>query len=150
MTYNPELETQLRVWSGGDEVLFPEGSAFVVSASLDFIDGALRTRRTVNGALRVQSNPAFRKYRLTLSCSAQFLPVLMGLDPTEPVEVWSPLVVRERGVTPSRPAVPGSVAVEAGYVEYRPILTGYFTELPSQSGEEWQSADTWSFSVEEA
>lgn len=150
MTYDPELETQLRVFQDGEEIPFPEGSAFLVSGTIDFIEGALRHRRTVNGDLRVQADPAFRKLRLTLSCSDKMLPALMTINPALPVVIWSPVVLRERGATPSRPAVSGSVRAEGGVVEYRPILTGYLTELPSQSEEEWQSSASWSFTMEEA
>lgn len=148
--YDPELQTHFRLWLDGEEVPFPEGSARFVQGSIEPIDGAVSSRRTVNGTLRVQADPAFRKFRLTVSCTDSMLPALFGIDPTAVATIWSPVVVRERGTTPSRTPVSGSLVAEDDWIEYRPILTGYLTSIPSLSEPEWQSDASWSLVFEES
>lgn len=148
--YDPELQTHFRLWLDGEEVPFPEGSARFVQGSIEPIDEAVYARRTVNGNLRVQADPAFRKFRLTVSCTDSMLPALFCIDPTAVATVWSPVVVRERGTTPSRTPVSGSLVAEDDWIEYRPILTGYLTSIPSLSEPEWQSDASWSMVFEES
>lgn len=148
--YDPELQTHFRLWLDGEEVPFPEGSARFVNGTIDPIDEAVSSRRTVNGTLRIQADPAFRKFRLTVSCTDAMLPALFGIDPRQVATVWSPVAVRERGNSPSRTPVPGSLASQDGWIEYRPVLTGYLTTIPSLSESEWQSDANWSLVFEES
>jgi hypothetical protein len=148
--YDPELQTHFRLWLDGEEVPFPEGSARFVQGSIEPISEAVSSRRTVNGTLRVQADPAFRKFRLTVSCTDSMLPALFGIDPTQVAVIWSPVVVRERGTTPSRTPVSGSLVAQDDWIEYRPILTGYLTSIPTLSEPEWQSDASWSLVFEES
>lgn len=150
MTYNPDLETQLRLFVDGNEIPFPEKSSLFVSCSIAFIDQASRLRRTVNGTLVSTARPQFRKRRVTLSASDRILPATYGIAPDALCVVHCPIVVRERGNTPTSAAVPGSVLVgpEGEWVEYRPLITGRV--LPGEMNEtEWQSSAGWSLTVEE-
>ncbi|MGR3315374.1 hypothetical protein [Roseovarius indicus] len=150
MTYDAEKETQLRLWVDGQETPFPEGSALFVQTQLEYIDAASRLRRTVNGRLVSTADPAFRKFRITLSGSDRILPAIAGIPPDAAATVHCPIVIRERGAIPSRGAVPGSVFVgpNSEWVEYRPVFECLVLP-PSMSETEWESSASWSLVLEE-
>lgn len=150
MTYNPDQETQLRLWVEGQEILFPGKSALFVQSAIEYVDGASRLRRTANGRLVSTANAAFRKLRLTLSAADKILPAIAGIQQDAPATVHCPIVLREPGDTPSRPAVPESILVspEGDWVEYRPILECLVVVGP-MSETEWESNASWSLTLEE-
>lgn len=142
-------DTDLKLFrSTGEEIPFPEGSAMFIHASLDPISASAKLARTANGVLVDLSDPAYRKYSLSLSADDVRLPALANLWRGERFTVECPICLRERGTTPSRPVVPGTVALGDGWVEYRPILDALLTDN-SLSETEGQGAASWSLSFEE-
>ena len=132
----------------GDTIQMPVGSAFGVSAKLRGI-GSGGTRRTVNARLVALGNPAFRKFAGSISASDMILPPIFDLYENQQVTVEWPTLVRERGATPSRPPVPGTLSSCNGWIEYRPILTCLVTQPPEMSEEEWSGTASWSLELEE-
>jgi hypothetical protein len=150
MTYDATKETQLSLWIDGEEIPFPEGSALFVQTQLEYIDSASSLRRTVNGRLVSTADPAFRKFRITLSGSDRILPAIAGIAPDASAKIHCPIVIRERGTVPSRDAVPESVLVgpNSDWVEYRPIFECLVSST-SMSETEWESSASWSLVLEE-
>lgn len=150
MTFDAEKETQLRLWVDDQEIPFPDGSALFVQTTLEYIDSASRLRRTVNGRLVSTADAAFRKFRITLAGSDRILPAIAGIAPDAPAILHCPLVIRERGSVPSRPAIPESILVATNleWVEYRPIFECLVLP-PSMSETEWESSASWSLVLEE-
>lgn len=150
MSYNAEKETQLRLWVEGQEILFPDGSALFAKSSIGWIDGSSRLRRTVNGRLVSTANSAFRKLRLTLSAADKILPAIAGIRQDAEATVHCPIVLREPGNTPARPAVPGSILVgpDGDWVEYRPVLE-CLVIVGDMDETEWESSAAWSLTLEE-
>lgn len=149
----PTPETNLRIFvrPSMEEIVFPDNSATFVDYQLEQIDEGVQLVRDVNGNLRDLSNPAFRKYRLTLSATDNWLPALGNLWAGQVVDVELPEAIAERGATPSRTAVSGTIVVSGGYVRYRPRLTMMIAKAPSLSGVEFRGkAAGWTIELEEA
>ena len=143
-------ETELRIFtSSGDEVPMPEGTARFMDVSLRPIREASTLEYDVNGTLVNLSDPAFDKFSLSLSASGVELPAVAAMPLGELFEVEIPLVLRERGSSPSRPAVAGSVAAGAGWVEYRPRLSCRLDDRPL-SGTEGAAETSWTLQFLEA
>lgn len=145
-------ETKLRIFMrpSGNEIVFSNNSATFVRESLVPISEGTQIVRDVNGNLRSLGNTAFRKYRLSLSCNDNRLPPLSNLWASQVVDVEMSTVIAERGTTPSRTAVAGTVSVIGSRVEYRPRLTMMITRPPELSDVEWQGgAAGWSMELEE-
>ena len=143
-----ETALRLTMTDTGEEIVFPDGSAFGVETDLQLIGSGNRLRRTVNAKLVNISDPAFDKFLVTLSASDMILPAIAGLRHGDAVTVECPLVIRERGATPSRPAVPGTVSTGPGWVEYRPVLD-CLVDDPVMSERESKAEASWSLRLEE-
>lgn len=112
---------------------------------------AAQTDRTINGALKDISNPAFRKYSSKITCTDVDAPPLDNLWPgmTVTVECAASLVyeVGNPG-SPNRPEVSGSSYTQGNYTFYRPVLTMLIMPF-SESFEEWKGDVIWELSLEE-
>ncbi|MBM3605046.1 MAG: hypothetical protein FJX25_09890 [Alphaproteobacteria bacterium] len=148
MTYDPTLETQMRLWVNEEEIVFPDKSALFIKTSIAPIEGAVKFRRTVNGTLVNMSNPAFNKWIVSVSGTDKILPALADVPPGAQAMLYLPTVVREAGPLPRRQPVPGSLISSPQGIEYRPIVYGAIIINP-MSDTEWMSDVEWSFDVEE-
>ncbi|MCG6111564.1 MAG: Ig domain-containing protein [Paracoccus sp.] len=147
----PETKLRIFVRPSGTEIVFPDNSATFINAELEAIGEGQQIVRDVNANLRNLGNAAFRKYRLTLSCTDNRLPPLANLWAGQVVDVDVPFTIAERGSSPSRTAVAGTVSVIGSRVEYRPRLVMMITRAPSLSDVEWRGGSAgWSIELEEA
>lgn len=143
-----ETLLKLTMTATGEEINFPDGSALFVEADITPIDGATDLRRTVNGSLVNLSDPAFRKLAVTLSASDMTLPALGNLYPGDTLTVECPVVIRERGGVPARPAAGGVFTIGNGWVEYRPVLECMLI-ANSLNETEGKASASWSLTLEE-
>ncbi len=121
----------------GTSIEFPTNSATYLSVAVEQTNAG-ELVEDVNGNLVDLTDPAFRKYRVSLSCRQNVqLPAVAGLWRGQELTVALPTTLREPGSTPSRTAVSGSVQVVGGYVEYRPVLT-VAVDFNSLEETEWQ------------
>jgi len=143
-------ETELRIFTeAGDEIPIPEGTARFISVELRPIREGVTLEYDVNGKLVNLSDPAFDKFSLSLSSSVVELPAFADMALGDLFEVEIPLVLRERGSSPSRPFVVGSSVVGAGWVEYRPRLSCRLSDRPF-SGTEGAADVSWTLEFLEA
>ena len=134
--------------SDGLLIEFPRGSDLGVSCELSAIREAANLRRTVSGGLRNIGDPVFRKYEISISASGLKLPSIEGLWEGDLVTIEAPVMLRESGTVPSRPAVEGSIRVVDGYVEYRPVFAAMVTGK-SQTEQHDKAEASWSIQAEE-
>ena len=126
-------------------------SARGITQTLTPIAAAASLARTINGALRDLSDPAFRKYAATVTCEDHNAPALGGVWPGLTVTVDSAVELAYPTATgaPGRPVVPGSSRVEGALTFYRPRLTmlvvGFRTSL-----DELEANVAWQIDLEEA
>jgi hypothetical protein len=139
----------LLVVSGDNGDIIAAYSARGLTQTLDHIDAAAVTARTVNGALIDLSPVQFRKYKSQVSCTDVETPALDG--------VWPGMVVTvdcvaelgyATGGTATRPVVPGSERVAGAWTYYRPRLDMRVTEY-TVSRDEYGHEIQWSMSLEE-
>lgn len=128
---------------------FPEASVRGVSQTFEPIAESSQLTRDVNGNLIDISNPAFRKFTSTLSCSDQVPPTLAGLWPgmvvtVDSVAEWSYLTATG---APVRPVV--SSRVEGSYTFYRPRLVMVVVEPWRQSSDPWNASVQWQLVLQE-
>ena len=143
-------ETELRIFTEvGEEIPLQDGTARFIDASLRPIREGVTLEYDVNGTLVNLSDPAFDKFALSLSASGVELPAIADMALGELFDIEVPLVLRERGSSPSRPAVAGSVAAGAGWVEYRPRLSCRLADRPL-SGTEGAAETSWTLEFLEA
>lgn len=136
-----------------DPIGVPPYSARGISQTLAPIDGAAQLARTVNGAMIDLSDPNFRKYRSTITCTDQQQPALDGVWPgmilTVDCVIELPYLTggapeREVAGTTDDPAT----RTENGFTFYRPRLT--MMVIDYQAGvDEWGADANWTLSLEE-
>jgi hypothetical protein len=137
-----------------DPIGIPPYSARGITQSLELIDAASQMRRTVNGTLIDLSEPAFRKYRSTITCTDQQQPALDGVWPGQvlTVDCAAELSYLTSGGSPARPLASTTddpaTRAEGSFSFYRPRLTmmvvSYRTDF-----DEWGASVNWSLSLEE-
>lgn len=126
----------------------PPASIRGVTQSLSPIGASAQFMRTVNGALRDLSRPAFRKFYSEINCSDNDPPALNGVWPGALVTVdcIAELSYPTASGVPERPVV-GS-RVEGDWTIYRPRLTMRVLSFDLNK-EEWGAITGWSLSLEE-
>ena len=89
--------------------------------TMEPIGAAARMRRTINGELDDVSDPAFRKYRSTVTFRDQQVPAFTGIWPGKLVIVdcIPEFAHLTAAGTPERTVVPGSSRVEGDFTFYR-------------------------------
>jgi len=145
MPFPPE-GTMLVLSVGG----VPLYSARDLEQTLEPIDQAAVTRRTINGTLVDLSLDRFHKYASRITCSDVEAPALDGVFPGMAVTVdcVAELVYQTDGGAPSRPVIEGSARVVGGYTIYRPRLDMMVVAL-EQRISEYDHEVRWELSLEE-
>lgn len=117
--------------------------------SLEPIGAATALRRTINGSLKDLSDPAFRKYRSSISGGDMKAPAVDGVWPGQvvTVECVAELVYKSGG-TPQRPVVSGSSYEDGGFVHYRPVLQMMITGWTAER-DEYGETVSWTLDLEE-
>lgn len=100
-------------------------SARRVSQTIEIIDEAGDFRRTIDGKLKNVANPAFHKFRSSITCDDVNSPALNGVKKGTELVVGSVVEWSYPTATgsPERPVVTGSSRVEGTHTFYRPELT---------------------------
>jgi hypothetical protein len=121
-----------------------------LTQTLEPIDQAKQTKRTVNGALKDVSAPQFQKYKSTITCTDQQDPGLDGVWPGLQVVVdcVSELSYKTATGSPERTAVSGSSRTDGDWTFYRPQLTMRVTGYSTQT-DEYGAAVGWQLDLEE-
>lgn len=121
-----------------------------LTQTLEPIEQAKQTRRTVNGSLKDISAIQFQKYKSTISCTDQQSPGLDGIWPGVSVTVKcvAELSYKTAGGTPERNIVSGSSRVEGDYTFYRPELIMRVTSYTMQT-DEYGADIGWQLDLEE-
>jgi hypothetical protein len=140
----------LLVISGDNGDLIAAYSARGLTQTLDHIDAAAVTARTVNGALIDLSPSQFRKYKSQISCTDVETPALDGVWPgmVVTVDCVAELGFLTAGSSAQRPIVPGSDRVAGAWTYYRPRLDMRVTQY-TVSRDEYGHMIDWSLSLEE-
>lgn len=127
-------------------------SARGLTQTLEPIQSAANTRRSINGSLKDLSQPQFRKYSSTITGNDQLAPAVDGLMPGAAltVDCIAELSYKTSGGSPSRPVVPGSSRTDGAYTYYRPRLTMKVVSGPSMTEDEYGRQVQWSLQLEEA
>lgn len=138
-----------------DPISVPPYSARGVTQSLDPIDGAAQIARTVNGALVDLSDPNFRKYRSTISCTDMDQPALDGVWPGMilTVDCVIELSYLTASGSPARTVASTTddpaTRTEGLHTFYRPRLTMMVMNY-SKTFDEWGAESGWSIDLEES
>lgn len=124
-------------------------SARGLEQTLEPIDAAAVTRRTVNGTLVDLSVDKMHKYKSTISCEDIEAPALDGIMPGMEITVdcVAELVFPTAG-TPTRTVIAGSAREVGAYTVYRPRLNMMVTAL-NQSINEYDRKVSWELELEE-
>ena len=104
--------------------------------------------RNINGGFVDLSDPIFRLYRVTISCTDQRAPPFGGLWPGQLVTLESPVEIGEITLTSDRTHVSGSDTTEDGVDYFRPQLSCMVLSF-SQDAEEYASQYSWQLVLEE-
>lgn len=125
-------------------------SARGLTQTLEYIEAAVKLRRTINGTLLDVSSLQFRKYLSTVNCTDQNAPAIEGLRPglLVTVDCVVELSYKTEGGGPSRTVVPGSERTEGAFTFYRPRLQMRVKSI-STSTDEWAAIVQWSLDLEE-
>lgn len=128
----------------------PLYSARSLDQTLQPIDAAHVTRRTVNGTLVDLSVDKFHKYQSKISCSDVEAPALDGVFPglAVTVDCVAELVYKTSGGTPSRTVIAGSARTVGAYTIYRPRLNMMVISF-NQSISEYARTVQWELDLEE-
>jgi hypothetical protein len=128
----------------------PSYSARGISQKLEPISAASSMRRTVNGVLRDNSLPQFRKYKTVISCNDHDAPAIDGFWPGMEVVVDCVDELVFEGSGPAqRTVVPGSSWTDSeGFTHYRPRLSMRITSL-QETKDEWGATTAWQMELEE-
>lgn len=122
-----------------------------LTQTIKVIPAASQQERDVNGILIDLSNPIFRKYSTTITCTDNMTPpfdaVWPGAELVIGCAVYFSFLTGNLG-SPDRPIVPHSEFVFGEYTFYNPELTCLVREVSWQS-EEWRGNVPWSFTAEE-
>lgn len=127
----------------------PLYSARGLDQTLQPIDAAHVTRRTINGTLVDLSVDRFHKYQSKISCSDIEAPALDGVFPglSLTVDCVAELVFATGG-TPSRTVIAGSARTVGGFTIYRPRLDMMVVSF-NQSISEYARTVQWELDLEE-
>jgi hypothetical protein len=135
-----------------DPIGVPPYSARGISQSLDPIDEAAQIARTVNGAVVNLSDPAFRKYKSTISCTDNDQPALDGVWPGGILTVDCVIEKSYRtiGGSAERPVASTTddpaTRTEGDFTLYRPRLTMMVVSY-SLTFDEWGAESGWSLDL---
>jgi hypothetical protein len=121
-----------------------------LTQTLEPVDQAKQTRRTVNGRLKDISAAQFQKYKSTISCTDQQSPGLDGVWPGLAVTVLcvEELSYKTSSGSPERPVVSGSSRTEGDYTFYRPELEMRVVSYSMQT-DEYGASVGWQLDLEE-
>lgn len=121
-----------------------------LTQTLEPIDQAKQTRRTVNGTLKDISAAQFQKYKSTITCTDQQSPGLDGVWPGQQVTVdcVSELSYLTSGGSPERSVVSGSSRTDGNWTFYRPQLVMRVISYSIQT-DEYGAAVGWQLDLEE-
>jgi hypothetical protein len=120
-----------------------------ITQSLAPIAAAASLARTINGVLVDLSDPAFRKYASTVSCTDHNAPAFDGVWPGQELVVDCVVELSRLTASPaSRPVVPGSERVEGAFTFYRPRLTMRVVSVASDV-DETEASVAWQIELEE-
>lgn len=114
---------------------FADYSARGITCSLEPIEASGQLRRTVNGTMVNLSNPAFQKYKMTISATDQKFPQLGGVWFGKEVYVTSIITLNTGGATSST----GATAIG-----FTGMITNWTVEL-----DEWAADAPWSIEIEQ-
>jgi hypothetical protein len=145
------LETILTIHTSDDgKNMMPLYAARGLSQTLDPIDGASFTARTVNAELVDLSVSRFRKFKSTISGKDQRPPSRDDVWPGRVVYVGCAYLLSfpTIGGTPSRTVVSGSEFTEGNFTFYQPLIQ-FMILKPTGSFDEWQAGYDWSIPLEE-
>lgn len=143
--------------SGADTLLTISGlggfqfQARGLTQSLEVIEASKQYKRTINGALKDVSNPAFRKYASKITCTDVDTPPLDNLWPGMEVVVHCAAglcYLTGNPGSPDRDVVSGSDYVQGAYTFYRPVLRMLVTS-PALHFDEWKASNQWELDLEE-
>lgn len=128
----------------------PLYSARGLDQTLQPIDAAHVTRRTINGTLVDLSVDRFHKYASKISCADIEAPAMDKVFPGMQVTVdcVAELVYKTAGGTPSRTVVAGSARTVGAYTIYRPRLDMMIIGF-NQSIAEYARTVSWELDLEE-
>lgn len=135
--------------SGSNAFTLPPFSAVGVTQVLEPIDLSGGIYRTVNGDMLDLTEPAFRKYRTSISCTYNRAPVLD--------KAWQGMIVQMdcacelcwvTGDTPERTMVPDTERTSGHFTFARPRLIVMITKI-SHAFNEWPADYAWSLEGEE-
>jgi hypothetical protein len=128
----------------------PLYSARGLDQTLQPIDAAHVTRRTINGTLIDLSVDKFHKYQSKITCSDVEAPAMDGVFPGMAVTVdcVAELVYRTTGGTPSRTVIAGSARTVGDFTIYRPRLDMMVVGF-NQSISEYARTVQWELDLEE-
>jgi hypothetical protein len=121
-----------------------------ITQTIEPIDQAKKTRRTVDGALRDISAVQFQKYKSSITCTDQQDPGLDGIWPGKSVVVdcAAELGYKTMGGTPQRSVVPDSSRTDGDWTFYRPRLTMRVVSF-NQHSNEYGASVGWQLDLEE-
>lgn len=144
----PNVGDTLLTISGFGTLLY---QARGLTQTLEVIPQSKYQMRTINGTLIDVSNPIFRKYASTITCTDINTPPFDALWPgmEVTVECAAYLCYKTGNVgSPGRTAVSGSDYVSGEFTFYRPVLTMLVGELRFNQ-DEWKADVHWSLPLEE-
>jgi hypothetical protein len=143
--------------SGADTLLVISGlgnfqyQARGLTQKLQLIPQATDLERSINGKLVDVSNPVFRKFMSTITCTDVDAPPLDGLWPGMTVTVQCAAglsYLTGNPGSPSRPEVSGSSYVQGSFTFYRPVLEMLVKSF-SENWDEWKGDMGWALELEE-
>ena len=141
-------DTQLFISAWGQLIYQARG----LTQTYKFIEGALQIDRDAYGNAIDLSNPAFHKYRTTITCTDVRPPPLDAAFPgivyTVTCAAFMCFPVGNPG-SPARTVASGSDFTENGFTFYLPVLTMMVFDA-SWFREEWKANQGWSLTMEEA
>lgn len=128
----------------------PLYSARGLDQTLEPIDAAHVTRRTINGLLVDLSVTKFHKYKSSIKCTDVEAPALDGVMPgmALTVDCVAELVYKTAGGTPSRTVIAGSARIVGDFTIYRPRLDMMVVGV-QQSISEYARDVQWQIDLEE-
>lgn len=156
MPGSPDFEGTLP--AGADTLLTISGlggflyQARGLSQTLDVIPEMIQQERTVNAELVDFSNPAFRKYETTITCTDIDAPPIDNLWPGMQVTVGcAASLCYQTGNpgSPFKPEVSGSSHVRDSFTFYRPLLTMMVVAAPKVLFDEWKHNNGWELKLSE-
>jgi hypothetical protein len=119
-----------------------------LTMSIAHLPQAAQLVRNVNGGFVDLSDPMFRLYRVTLSCTDQRAPPFGGLWPGQLVTLESPVELGQITLASDRTAVAGSTNTEEGVTYFRPQLSCIVMSF-DQDSDEYASTHSWTLVLEE-